>query len=127
VKGFFIFVGALVALMWWGSENVTEPKILQYAKDQKSDDWTPRLEYWTGLVEYTRSDWAGTITAYEQLLTDYPTGYYSPLATLKLADSYYHVARRQDAVAQYQHYLDQWPDGEQANLAKKSVELLSSP
>jgi TolA-binding protein len=127
MKGFFIFLLLIVAGMWWASKNVTEPNVLKYAKDKNSDSLSPKLEYYTGVYAYSTSDWAGTEAAFMQLLTDYPTGYYAPEATIKLGDALYHEGRRQDSLAQYQHYLEQWPDGELATIAKKNVENLGNP
>jgi TolA-binding protein len=124
VKGFFIFIAVLIVAMWWASENFSRPAIIQYAKDQKSEEWTPKIEYYLGVFDYTRSDWIKAATTFETLLADYPTGYYSPNSVFKLGDCYYHMAKRQDAVAQYQHYLEQWPDGELKDLAAKNVEML---
>jgi TolA-binding protein len=124
VKGFFIFIAVLIALMIWANESVTREDIIKYAKDQKSEDWTPKIEYYLGVYDYTRSDWTKAAPTFETLLADYPTGYYSANSVFKLGDCYYHMARRNDAVAQYQHYLEVWPDGELKDLAAKNVEML---
>ncbi|MFA6317904.1 MAG: tetratricopeptide repeat protein [Elusimicrobiota bacterium] len=94
---------------------------------QKNPDpvWSPRLQYWAGMVYYQKSDYNKSQQVFHKLLTDYPTAYCASKALIRLNLSAQENRDWSAAKTALEKYIEQFPGGKDAALAKSTLDKLN--
>ena len=121
----YIIVVLAIAGAYYGATRYMDlDKSLVFVSQHKSASWAPRANYTIGLVYYQGDQYGKAQAAFTQLLTDYPTCQFSARALFYLEDTaeYNHdwpVARQA-----IDRYMEEHPEGSDAQLLRKRGELL---
>ena len=97
---------------------------LAYAKKHQASSWAPKVVYSVGLVYYQRAEYAKSQEAFTQLLTDYPTGQYTPKALLRLYEVAAETRDFETARSAISRFIEEYPDHPDIQLAQKRYELV---
>ena len=107
-----------------GSYDVAVRQFTQYIEYFPDSDLTDDAQFYIGDSYYTQSLYTPALDAYEVLLDAYPDGNKVPATLLKIA--FIKVARKE--LAEARSYLDQviaqFPDSEEAQLARMRLDLM---
>jgi outer membrane protein assembly factor BamD (BamD/ComL family) len=120
-----IFLALVVGGTWWyATHKFNFNDTLDYAKKNKEKPWSSAIAYSVGMVYYQRDDYPKAQEVFTGLLTDYPTGQYTPRAMLRLSE----VADRNRDFQTEKDILDrfttEYPDHPDRLIATKRRELL---
>lgn len=120
-----IFVAAvLYGVCWYAGNHFNFVDTLAYARKNPQASWAPAADYYVGLISYQRGDYVKSQEAFTQLLADYTTGYYTPMALLRLSE----VAEqnRDWAVARQslERFIAEFPDHKGRNVADRRLEMV---
>lgn len=120
---FFKFF-AFVALVVYIRANYSTDDVFEYAQKKAHPKYTPRVEYYIGWYHYRGDRYKRAHEAFEALLTEYPTSYYSPPALHHRALMY-----RQDhdwgpAKNMYEKYMREYPEAKEIHLVTKEYEKI---
>ena len=121
---FWIFVALVVGGWWYVTHHVNFDSTLEYTRSHKDKDWAPKVDYWIGIAYYQRTDYDHAKAAFNQILTEYPTSYYSAHALLKLsemAEDNREWAASRDALSKY---LEDYPDDPERKIAERRFEII---
>lgn len=98
--------------------------MLNIAQKHPDPVWSPRLEYWTAMIYYQKSDYGKSQEVFTKLLTDYPTAYYAPKALIRLSLSAQENKAWGPAKDALARYIEEYPKGEDASMAQSSLDKL---
>ena len=98
--------------------------VLAYTKNNPSPTYSPMVDYYVGTAYFMKSDYAGAVKAYDQLLADYATGYYGPRAFLRLGSAYEEMNNFQGAREAYEKYFELFPEGKDKNLVQSKYDMI---
>ncbi|MBI5624543.1 MAG: tetratricopeptide repeat protein [Elusimicrobia bacterium] len=98
--------------------------MLNIAQNHPDPVWSPRLEYWSGMIYYQKSDYGKSQEIFTKLLTDYPTAYCAAKALIRLNLSAQENRDWSAAKWALEIYVDKFPDGKDAALAKSTLDKL---
>ncbi|OGS39241.1 MAG: hypothetical protein A2506_07610 [Elusimicrobia bacterium RIFOXYD12_FULL_66_9] len=120
-----IFAVVVVAGVWWyASKRFDFKDTLLVAKKYQSSSWAPTAVYSVGLVYYQRGNYEMSKQAFNQLLTDYPTGQYTPQALLRMSELAQDTRDYELARVSLKRFLDDYPGHSGRQIAEKRLELL---
>jgi outer membrane protein assembly factor BamD (BamD/ComL family) len=121
----FLFVVLLAAGgIWYLRTHYHLIDVLPYAHAHQDKSWSQTAVYGVGMAYYTRSMYPPAQTAFTQLLTDYPTGQYTPRVLLRL-DEMAEQNSDWSAAKQYlDQYLQDYPNGPDVQIAQQRRQLL---
>ena len=124
---FYIVVALVVGLGYWARTHVHSASILEFARTRENEDWGHRIEYYWGVIQFTRDRFPEAEKAFDQLLASASTAYYlAPAARIKLGRVCKKSLKWHKALRQFEFYVKTWPDGEQIRLAEKNVMLIKN-
>ena len=108
-----------------GSYDVAVRQFTQYIEYFPDSDLADDAQYYIGDCHYTQSLYTQALDAYEMLLNAYPEGNKVPATLLKIA--FIKVARKElpGARAYLERVIGEYPDTEEAQLAKMRLDLMS--
>ena len=67
-----------------------------------------------------------TVSFLKEIIAIYPHGDFSIMARFELASSLVSLARREEAIREYQYIIDNYPDSDYANYSRRSIERLAT-
>ena len=97
----------------------------QYVEYFPDSDLADDAQYYIGDCYYTQSLYTQALDAYETLMDAYPDGNKVPATLLKIA--FIKVARNElpEARSYLERVIGEYPDAEEARLARMRLELMS--
>ncbi len=107
-----------------GSYDVAVRQFNQYMEYFPDSDLADDAQYYIGDCYYTQSLYTQALDAYEHLLSVYPEGNKVPATLLKIA--FIKVARKELPAARsyLERVIGEFPDSEEAQLAKMRLDLM---
>lgn len=122
-----IAVVLVVAGTWWyASKRFDFKDTLLVAKKYQASSWAPTAVYSVGLVYYQRGDYEMSKQAFNQLLTDYPTGQHTPKALLRLSEVAEDTRDYEAARVTLKRFVEEYPQHPGIPIAQKRLELLQN-
>ena len=108
-----------------GSYDVAVRQFAQYIEYFPDSDLADDAQYYIGDCYYTQSLYTQALDAYEMLLDAYPDGNKVPATLLKIA--FIKVARKEmpEARSYLERVIGEFPDTEEAQLARMRLDLMS--
>lgn len=108
-----------------GSYDVAVRQFTQYIEYFPDSDLADDARYYIGDCYYTQSLYTQALDAYEMLLDTYPDGNKVPATLLKIA--FIKVARKEqpEARSYLERVIGEYPDTEEAQLARMRLDLMS--
>lgn len=108
-----------------GNYDVAVRQFTQYIEYFPDSELADDARYYIGDCYYTQSLYTQALDAYEILLNAYPDGNKVPATLLKIA--FIKVARRElsEARSYLERVIGEFPDSEEAQLAKMRLDLMS--
>ncbi len=108
-----------------GNYDVAVRQFTQYIEYFPDSDLADDAQYYIGDCYYTQSLYTQALDAYEMLLDAYPDGNKVPATLLKIA--FIKVARKEqpEARSYLERVIGEFPDTEEAQLARMRLELMS--
>ena len=108
-----------------GSYDVAVRQFAQYIEYFPDSDLADDAQYYIGDCYYTQSLYTQALDAYEMLLGAYPDGNKVPATLLKIA--FIKVARKEmpEARSYLERVIGEFPDTEEAQLARMRLDLMS--
>ena len=98
---------------------------LAYAQKHPGSKLSAPTEYWVGMVYYQRGDYPKAKEAFAALLEQHPTDhYYIQKAIIPYDDAAGYTFDWETSKMLLQRYLDEYPDGKNAELARKRLEMV---
>jgi TolA-binding protein len=125
VKKVFIAVVALYALFYWVSTRYDVQDSLAFAKKNPDSKLSAPVEYYVGMAYYQRSEYKKAQQAFTALLEQHPTHYYAQRALVPLSEAAQHNFDWGTARDALQKYIDEYPNGRNAKLARQRLDLLN--
>jgi len=120
-----IFLVVVVAGVWWyASKRFDFKDTLLVAKKHPSSSWAPTAVYSVGLVYYQRGEYEMSKQAFNQLLSDYPTGQYTPKTLLRLSEVAESTRDYEAARVSLKRFVEEYPQDPGMPIAQKRLELL---
>lgn len=120
-----IFFALIVGGVWWyATHKFNFADTMTYAQKHPQASWAPAVEYSIGMVYYQRADYPKAQETFTQLLTDFPTGQYEARGLLRLSEVAEENRDWQTAKETLDHFLADFPDHPDRNVAIKRRELL---
>jgi outer membrane protein assembly factor BamD (BamD/ComL family) len=123
-KKFFIWVGVIFAIFWGITTYVSLDDCLTYAAKNPHKPSSEKIAYYVGAVHYHKSRFPEAIAAYDQVLTDFPTGQYAPKALFRKGYSHKEIRQWSQAREAYMKYMKDYPDSKHFKLAEKRYEYV---
>ena len=108
-----------------GNYDVAVRQFTQYVEYFPDSDLADDAQYYIGDCYYTQSLYTQALDAYETLMDAYPDGNKVPATLLKIA--FIKVARNElpEARSYLERVIGEYPDAEEARLARMRLELMS--
>lgn len=108
-----------------GNYDVAVRQFTQYIEYFPDSDLADDAQYYIGDCYYTQSLYTQALDAYETLLDAHPEGNKVPATLLKIA--FIKVARKElpEARSYLERVIGEYPDSEEAQLARMRLELMS--
>ena len=108
-----------------GNYDVAVRQFTQYIEYFPDSDLADDAQYYIGDCYYTQSLYTQALDAYEMLLAAYPDGNKVPATLLKIA--FIKVARKEqpEARSYLERVISEFPDSEEAQLARMRLDLMS--
>ena len=109
-----------------GSYDVAVRQFIQYIEYFPDSELADDAQYYIGDCYYTQSLYTQALDAYEMLLDAYPDGNKVPATLLKIA--FIKVARKElpEARTYLERVIGDFPDTEEAQLARMRLDLMSA-
>ncbi|MBI5200902.1 MAG: tetratricopeptide repeat protein [Elusimicrobia bacterium] len=114
IYAFLIFCGTA----YYINTHYTFEDVLKYSQTHPSKDYSPMIVYYTGMSQFMQDKHDGAITSFQQLLADYPTCQYAPIAMVRLGSSLMERNRYAEAREIFEKYFEEFPNDKH----KKTVE-----
>lgn len=124
MKKLVIFALVVGGAWWYATHRFKSSDAMDFAKNHPQAKWAPALEYTVGMVYYQRGDLPKAQEAFTQLLTDFPTGQYQARGLLRLSEAAEENRDYATAKEALDHFLTDFPDHPDRNMAQKRRELL---
>lgn len=127
MKAYTIFVVIVLACYYLGGKVIKTKDpihdVLEYAKTEKHPVWSPRLIYWIGTYQFQKSMYPEAQETLTYLLIEYPTCQYAAAGLISLGTSAEENRDWNMAKSSMQQYVEQFPKGEDKQLALKRLEM----
>lgn len=123
MKKFYAFVLIVGGIWWYATHRFNFSDAMTYAQKHPAASWAPAVEYSVGLVYYQRADYQKAQDAFTQLLTDFPTGQYEARGLMRLSEAAEQNRDFTTAKESVERYLQEFPDGPDAQTAERRKEL----
>lgn len=125
----YLFVVAIIAAVYYGHGKYVGGQdhlkmVLEYTKKHPDPKWSPMIDYYVGFVYYQQGDYSNAVLAYQQQLTDYPTGQYAPEALVKLCLASQEIREWPQATEAAARYVEEFPDGKDIKIMKTNLDAL---
>ena len=124
MKKAYFFVLLASGVWWYASRRFNFSDTMVYAQKHPGASWAPQVEYSVGLVYYQRADYQKAEDAFNQLLTDYPTGQYEARALLRLSEAAEENRDYPTAKEAVARYIEEFPDAPDRQMADRRKEML---
>lgn len=122
---YLLILAGLYGAYYYASRHFEFHDTLVYAQKNPQEKWSPAVEYYVGMAYYQRADYPKAQEAFTQLLTAHPTAYaYLPKTLIRLSDAAEYNRDWDTAKQALSQYLEQFPEGKDAEMARKRLELL---
>ena len=122
-KPFYILL-ALAGLGWYVSNHYTFKDVLAYSKQHPHPEYSPMLDYYSGMAYFARDQHEDAIEAFNQLLTDYPTCPYAARAMHRLGTSYMERNNYQAAREIFDRYFEEHPAHRDRQVVQQKYEYI---
>jgi TolA-binding protein len=119
-----IGIGAFYGYEKYSGQMTPLEAALDHAKKKPDPVWSPRIQYWVGMIYYQRSEFPQAQATFNALLTDYPTCHYAPDGLIKLNLAAQENKDWETAKAALARYVEEYPKEKQIDMARKSLEQL---
>ncbi len=120
IYAFLIFCGTVMYI----NSHYTFEDVLKYSHEHPNKDYSPAIVYYTGMSQYMRDKHENAITAFQQLLADYPTCQYAPLAMVRLGSSFMEKYRYAEAREVFDKYLEEFPTDKNRKTVEDKYEYI---
>lgn len=117
---FLIFCGAA----YYVNTHYTFEDVLKYSKEHPHPEYSPAIDYYSGMAYFVRDQHDGAITAFQQLLTDYPTCQYAPRAMMRLGTSLMERNRYAEAREVFEKFFEEYPDHKNKKIVEDKYEYI---
>lgn len=124
MKVWLVVIGLLYGGYWYASRHYDFQSALQYAKKNPSPKLAPAIDYYVGLAYYQRAEFPKAQAAFQQLLTDYPTGPYAANGLLRLSETALENKDYGTVRSSLTTFLEQYPDHPKRHIATKRLEVI---
>ncbi|MDE2038933.1 MAG: outer membrane protein assembly factor BamD [Elusimicrobia bacterium] len=115
----------LYGAYYYGSRRYALHDALTYAQKNPQSKLSAPVEYYFGVIYYQRSDYRKAQKAFTSLLEQHPTDYYVEKALMPLEDCAENDMDWDAAKAASRRYLDDYPSGPYAELARRRLDMLN--
>ena len=98
--------------------------LLEYSTTHPNPTWSPKVVYWVGVYHYQKTHYPKAQEVMTQLLLDYPTCQYAAPALMTLG---YAAEENHDwemAKSSAKQYIEQFPKGDDIEIAQKRLEMI---
>ena len=123
-KKFFIWLGILIAGFVFVTQTYTLDDVLGYAAKNPHKPSSERIAYYVGAIHFQKSQYPEALRAYEQVLTDFPTGQYAPKALFRKGTMHLSLNQWSLARESYERYMKEFPAGEDLESVQKKYEYV---
>ena len=123
-KKFFIWLFVLVAAFVFVTKTYTLDDVLAYADKNPHRPSSEKIAYFVGAIHFQKSEYPQALKAYEQVLTDFPTGQYAPKALFRKGTMHLSLNQWTLARESYELYMKDYADGEDIEAVKKKYEYV---
>jgi len=103
-----------------GAQKKFEAFLKQYPNTELSGN----AQFWIGETYYQRKDFERAILEYEKAITKYPESGKMPAALLKQALAFMELGDKTNAKNLLKKVIERYPNSEQAEMAKKKLEII---
>jgi tol-pal system protein YbgF len=95
-----------------------------FVKKYPKHELAGNAQFWVGETYYSENQWDSAILAYEEVISTFPTNRKVPAAMLKQAYAFLKKGEELPAKGILQRLIDQFPDSDEAGLARKKLKAL---
>jgi tol-pal system protein YbgF len=83
-------------------------------------------QYWIGECQYRMGRYRDALKSFYDVISKYPLSPKLPASTLKLGQTYTKLGDHEKARLMFDRVVDQYPDSQEAELARKAIEATTS-
>jgi len=107
-----------------GDSEGARRKFEAFLKQYPNTDLSDNAQFWIGETYYVKKDYEKAILEYEKVIVKYPEGDKVPAALLKQGLAFLELGDRANARNLLRRVIDRYPQSEQAEIAKKRLDLI---
>jgi tol-pal system protein YbgF len=107
-----------------GDPEGARRKFEAFLKQYPNTDLSDNAQFWIGETYYVKKDYEKAILEYEKVIVKYPEGDKVPAALLKQGLAFQELGDRANARNLFRRVVDRYPQSEQAEIAKKRLDLI---
>jgi tol-pal system protein YbgF len=107
-----------------GNMEAARRKFEGYLKQYPNTELSDNAQFWIGETYYKQKDFEKAILEYEKAIAKYPEGDKISAALLKQGLAFQELGDKSNARNLLRRVIDRYPNSEQAEVAKKSLETL---
>jgi len=126
MKKFFFFCLAVILGLAYVKSHYTPADAFAWAQAKKDPKWTPKAEFYMGRYYQLEDQNEEAGQAFETLLKEYPATSYKGDALFHLGETYEATRNKARAMELYLQYLEEFPNGTFAELARKKIDIIKS-
>jgi tol-pal system protein YbgF len=104
-----------------GNYDLAIAGFTEYIKSYPSTDFTDNAQYWIGECLYGKKMFAEAIEAWNTLFRDYTSSDKLPDARVKKGMALEKLGRRSQALVEYRHVMDRFPNTQAARIARERL------
>ncbi len=97
---------------------------LEHSRKNPNPDWSPRIQYWVGVVYFQQAKYRPAQETFQGLLKEYPTCQYAPDSLFKLNLAAQENREWEVAKGALARYIEEYPKGDNAAAAKTGLDQL---
>ena len=123
-RGTFVLM-LLAAAVYYIETHYQLLDVLNYVeRNRNSVLAVPMTNYYIGMAYYMREQYEPAARAFNQVLTNYATGYYTQDGLLRVGQCYEELRNWQGARETYQQYMSEYPDGKNFVVIQKRYDRI---
>ena len=123
-KKWMYVLAALIGAYVYVSNHYGYREVLELAKKKNDPELTPKVEYYVGMAHYLRDEMPLSAEAFEMVLANPSTGYYTPKAIYRLGMVYSERRQWDQARGMYNRYMEEYPEGDNIDSVRKKFEVI---
>ncbi len=107
-----------------GNYDLAEQQFKDYLRYYSETEYGGNAQYYLGEIEYQRRRFQSAITAYDQVLEDFPGSYKTAASYLKKGYAMLELDQREKAMALLRIVVEKFPRWDEAKLARSRLKRL---